>query len=352
MRMDICDLGKTEVILGMPWLAAHNPEINWETGEVKMTRCPPLCGRKRKGKEKVRMTATEKEEKIVCWAIDDKEDWGREEEIEEDHRKIKEMVSKKFLKWRKVFGKVESERMLTRKIWDHAIDLKETFKLRKGKIDPLSKNEREEVQNFVEDQLRKGYIRPSKSPQMSPVFFIGKKDGSKRIVMDYQSLNSQTVKNNYPLPLITELIDNMGNKKVFTKMDLRWGFNNIRIKEEDEWKGVFTTYIGSFEPTVMFFGITNLPATFQTMMNEILRDLINEGKVAAFVDDVLVETKTEEGYDEIVEEILKRLEENDLYIKLEKCVWKVKKIGFLGVVIGPNGIEMEAEKVDGVLSWP
>ena len=170
------------------------------------------------------------------------------------------------------------------------------------------------------------------------------------MVMDYRNLNDQTVKNNYLLPLITELIDNMGSKKVFTKMDLRWGFNYMRIKEEDEWKRVFTMHIGSFEPTVIFFGMTNSPATFQMIMNEILRDLINEGKVAAFVDDVLVGTETEEGHDKIVEEILRRLEENDLYVKPEKCVWKVQKIGFLGVVIGPNGIEMEKEKVDRVLS--
>jgi len=103
---------------------------------------------------------------------------------------------------------------------------------------------------------------------------------------------------------------------------------------------------------VMFFRMTNSPATFQAMMNEILRDLINKGKVAVFVDDVLVGTETKEGHDEIVEEILRRLEENDLYIKPEKCMWKARKIGFLGVVIGPDGIEMEAEKVDGVLSWP
>jgi len=96
----------------------------------------------------------------------------------------------------------------------------------------------------------------------------------------------------------------------------------------------------------------NSPATFQAMMNEILRDLINEGKVAAFVNDILVGTKTEKGHDKIVEEILRRLEENDLYIKPEKCMWKVRKIEFLGVVIGPNRIEMEKEKVDGVLSWP
>jgi len=121
--------------------------------------------------------------------VEDKEDWGREEEVEVDHKKIKEMVPQRFLKWRKVFGKVESERMSTRKIWDHAIDLKETFKPQKGRIYPLSRDKREEVQNFVNDQLRKGYIRPSKSSQTSPVFFVDKKDGSKRIVMDYRNLN-------------------------------------------------------------------------------------------------------------------------------------------------------------------
>jgi len=134
-------------------------------------------------------------------------------------------------------------------------------------------------------------------------------------------------------------------------MDLWWGFNNVRIKEGDKWKRVFMTHVGSFEPTVMFFGMTNSPAMFQAMMNEILRDMINEGKVAAFVDDVLVGTETEEGHDEIVEKVLRRLEENDLYIKPEKCAWKVRKIGFLGVVIGPSRIEIEKEKVDRVLSW-
>jgi len=103
-------------------------------------------------------------------------------------------------------------------------------------------------------------------------------------------------------------------------MDLQWGFSNVRIKEGDEWKGAFTMHIGSFEPTVMFFGMTDSPATFQVIMNEILRDMINKGKVAAFVDDVLVGTETEEGHDEIVEKVLKQLEENDLYVKPEKYV--------------------------------
>ena len=172
----------------------------------------------------------------------------------------------------------------------------------------------------MEDQLRKGYFRLTKFSQTSPVFFVDKKDRKKKMVMDYCNLNSQTVKNNYPLPLITELIDNMGSKKVFTKMNLRWEFNSVRIKENNKWKGAFTMHVGSFKLIVMFFGMTNLPATFQAMINEILRDLINEKKVVVFVNDVLVETEIEEGHNEIVKKILKRLEENDLYIKSEKYV--------------------------------
>ena len=108
----------------------------------------------------------------------------------------------------------------------------------------------------------------------------------------------------------------------------------MRIKEGNEWKVVFTTYVGSFEPVVMFFEITNSLATFQAMINEILWDLINKGKVAAFVDNILVGTETEKGYDEIVEKVLKRLEENNLYVKPEKCAWKIKKVLFLGVIMG------------------
>jgi len=176
------------------------------------------------------------------------------------------------------------------------------------------REEREEMREFIQEQLRKGYIRLSKSPQMVPVFFVGKKDGKKQMVQDYRYLNEWTVKNNYPLPLISDILENIGTKKVFTKMDLRWGYNNVMIKEEDEWKAVFTMPEGLFEPTVMFFRLTNSPAMFQAMMNELLRDLINTGKVAVFIDDVIVGTETEEGHDELVAEVIRRLEENNLYV--------------------------------------
>ena len=180
---------------------------------------------------------------------------------------------------------------------------------------------------------------------------MGKKDGKKRMVQDYRYLNEWTVKNNYPLPLISDVLENIGTKKVFIKMDLRWGYNNVRIKEGDEWKAAFTIPEGSFEPTIMFFGLTNSPATFQTMMNELLRDLVNTEKVAVFINDVIIATESEKGHNELVAEVVKRLEENDLYVKPEKCKWKVREVEFLEVVIGPEGIKMEEVKVKGILEW-
>ena len=168
VRMDICNLGKTEVILGMPWLVAYNPEIDWEKGEIKMTRCPPIC---RKGKQKNKKRKVKKIEK------------------NENKETLKNLVPKRFWKWRKVFGKKKSERMPVQKAWDHAIELKEGFMPKKEKVYSLLREEREKVQAFVEDQLRKGYIRPSKSPQTSPVHFVAKKDSKRRIVQDYRHIN-------------------------------------------------------------------------------------------------------------------------------------------------------------------
>ena len=225
------------------------------------------------------------------------------------------------------------------------IDVKKRFVPKKGKIYPLSREEREEVRKFVKEQLQKGYIRPSKTLQTVLVFFVGKKDGKKWMVQDYKYLNKWTIKNNYLPSLISDVLENIGTKKMFTKIDLRWGYNNVRIKKGDEWKAAFTILEGSFEPTVMFFGLTNSLATFQAMMNELLRDLINTGKVAMFINDIIVGIETEEEHDELVAEVIRRLEENNLYVKLEKCKWKVEKVGYystrvwtdfgLGLGLGP-----------------
>ena len=377
-EIDVIRGQKWTVILEMLWLACHNPEIDWKTGDVKMMRCPEECGKQwrpkqgklgwqkqkeEKAKEEAGKRREEKAEKQkkrklkrekimeVKRIAEEWEIWDKEEEAAKSEAEAKKLAPEQFHRWIKVFSKKQLERMPTRKIWDHTIDMKEGFVLKKGKVYSLSREEREEVHEFIQEQLKKGYIRSSKLPQMAPVFFIGKKDGKKRMVQDYRYLNEWTIKNNYPLPLISDIVENIGTKKVFTKMDLRWGYNNVWIKEGDEWKAAFMTPEGSFKPTVIFFGLTNSPATFQAMMNELLRDLINTGKVAAFIDNVIVGTEMEEWHDEIVVEIIKMLEKNDLYVKLEKCKWKVREVRFLGVVIGLEGIKMEEEKVKGVLDW-
>jgi len=148
--------------------------------------------------------------------------------------------------------------------------VKEGFVPRKGKVYLLSREEREKIKEFIREQLHKRYIQLSKSPQMALVFFVGKKDGKKRMVQDYRYLNEWMIKNNYSLSLISDILENIGTKRVFMKMDLRWRYNNVRIKEEDEWKTAFTILEGFFEPMVMFFRLTNLLATFQVMMNELL----------------------------------------------------------------------------------
>ena len=135
-------------------------------------------------------------------------------------------------------------------------------------------------------------------------------------------------------------------------MDLQQEYNNVRIKERDKWKAVFSTPEGAFEPMVMFFGLTNSPVMFQAMMNDLLRDIIEKGEVVAFIDDVMIATETEKGYDKIVKDILRRMEENDLFMKPEKYVQKVREVGFLEVIIGLDDIRMEKEKVQRVVDWP
>src|SRR3954451_8819303 len=134
----------------------------------------------------------------------------------------------------------------------------------------------------------------------SPFFFVKKKDGKLRPVQDYRKLNEMTIKNRYPLPLIQELVDKLKGAKYFTKLDIRWGYNNVRIKEGDEWKAAFRTNRGLFEPLVMFFGLTNSPATFQTMMNDLFRELIDQGVVIVYMDDILIHTTTLEEHRKVV----------------------------------------------------
>jgi len=157
-----------------------------------------------------------------------------------------------------------------------------------------------------------------------------------------------TVKNKYPLPLISELMSQLCGARYFTKLDVRWDFNNVRIKPGDEWKAAFRTNRGLFKPLVMFFGMTNSPATFQTMMNDIFQNLIAEGIVVVYLDDILIFTKTEEEHVQAVQWVLQVLKENKLFLQLEKCEFYKQWIEYLGLVISENKVSMDPVKVAGV----
>jgi hypothetical protein len=176
-----------------------------------------------------------------------------------------------------VFSKTAFDSLPERRKWDHAIELERKPSPGFRKVYPMTLTERTEMDAFLEEALATGRIRQSKSPLRAPVFFIKKKDRKLCFVQDYRALNVITRKNWYPLPLIDDLIHQLKDARYFTKLDVCWGYNNVRIREGDEWKATFCTNMGLFEPLVMYFGLTNSPATFQTMMNEIFQDLITEG---------------------------------------------------------------------------
>jgi RNase H-like domain found in reverse transcriptase/Reverse transcriptase (RNA-dependent DNA polymerase)/Integrase zinc binding domain/Chromo (CHRromatin Organisation MOdifier) domain len=217
---------------------------------------------------------------------------------------------------------------------------------------PLSPDEQKQLDKFLDEHLTSGHIRPSKSPMASPFFFIKKKDGSLRPVQDYRKLNDITVKNRYPLPLISELVNQLRGARYFTKLDICWGYNNVQIKEGDEWKAAFHTNRGLFKPLVMFFGLTNSPATFQTMMNDIFHDLISEGVVCVYLDDILIFTHTIEEHRRVTRIILDRLRQHKLFLRHDKCEFERTMIKYLGLIISDGHIEMDPVKVAGVTEWP
>lgn len=161
-----------------------------------------------------------------------------------------------------------------------------------------------------------------------------------------------TIKNRYPLLLIPELIDKLKDAKYFTKLDIRWGYNNVRIKDGNEWKAAFRTNQGLFKPLVMFFGLTNSPATFQTMMNHLLRELVLEGVVVVYLDDIMIFTKTLEEHQKVVKRVLAILCDNQLFLKPKKCEFHSMETEYLGLIVSEGKVQMDPVKVQGVADWP
>jgi hypothetical protein len=216
---------------------------------------------------------------------------------------------------------------------------------------PLNETELQALWDYLKEMLELGNIRPSKSPAAAPIIFVPKAHGQGlRLCVDYQGLNKVTIANQYPLPIMSELQDRVRGAKIFTKIDLKNGYNLIQIKPRDEWKTAFKTRYGLYEYTVMPFGLSNAPATFQNMMNYIFRDLLDLGLIV-YLDDILIYAETEEEHDRIVTEVLKRLAANGLAISQDKCFWSTTRVDFLGYVISKDGIEIAQDKVQYIRDW-
>ncbi|XP_028763323.1 uncharacterized protein LOC114721630 [Neltuma alba] len=214
----------------------------------------------------------------------------------------------------------------------------------------MSPSELAELKKQIEDLLEKGFIRPSVSPWGSPVLFVKKKDGSLRLCIDYRQLNKVTIKNKYPLPRIDDLLDQLVGSSVFSKIDLRSGYHQLRVRSEDIPKTAFRTRYGHYEFLVMPFGLTNAPAVFMDYMNRIFRPYLDQF-VVVFIDDILIYSKSEEEHRKHLRIVLQILRENKLYAKLSKCEFWLKEVKFLGHVVSAKGVAVDPSKVEAVLKW-
>ncbi|KAI2657358.1 Transposon Ty3-I Gag-Pol polyprotein [Labeo rohita] len=204
---------------------------------------------------------------------------------------------------------------------------------------------------YIKEELAKGFIRPSTSPASAGFFFVKKKDGGLRPCIDYCGLNEITVKFHYPLPLVPAALEQLCSARFFTKLDLRNAYSLIRIWEGDEWKTAFSTTTGHYEYSIMPFGLVNSPCVFQTFVNDIFRDILNQW-VIIYIDDILIFSDTRDLHVQHVRAVLQRLIDNQLNIKFEKCEFHQTVTSFLGYIISAEGVAMDERKVNAVLRWP
>jgi hypothetical protein len=201
----------------------------------------------------------------------------------------------------------------------------------------MSSEELDELKKQLKKLLEQGFVRPSASPWGSPVLFMEKKDGTKRMCIDYRTLNSMTIKNKYPLPRIEDLLDRLKKAKFFSKIDLRSGYHQMKIREQDIPKMAFTTQYGLYEFVVVSFGLTNAPSYFVNLMNKVFMEELDRF-VVVFIDDILIYSETAEEHEEHLRIVLKRLRQQKLYAKFSKCKFLMEKVAFLGHVLSAEGI--------------
>jgi hypothetical protein len=332
--------------LPIAWARKHNPDINWELNTIswRSTYCKQNC-----------LPAAIKFELISSYQLMEEEDvvyqlaasvWH-----DEDGGDIAERIPLRYREWADVFSQEKIQELPPHSRNDLKINLLPGTAPPFGPLYPCSAPELKALREYLDKELSLGKISRSNSPAAAPILFIPKKDGTWRICVDYRGLNKVTVKDKYPLPIMSELRDRLFKAKIFTKIDLKNGFNLIRIAEGHEWKTAFRTRYGLYQYNVMPFGLCNAPSAFQAMINDVLKELLDEG-VVVYIDDILIYSETEEEHEMLVEKVLQKLREAKLCASISKTSFHVREVEYLGYHISEKGVSMSEDKVEAVQEWP
>ncbi|KAF8749329.1 hypothetical protein RHS01_10135 [Rhizoctonia solani] len=272
---------------------------------------------------------------------------AKEEEADQDPLNG---VPPKYHQYAKVFGEEEFNKLPPYRHYNIGIKLTEEGSLNLP-LYSMTDAKSATLKDWLRDVLKAGKIHPSKLSISSLVMFVPKKDGSHQLVVDYCHLNNQTKKNVYPLPCPDNLMAQLCGAKVFTRLDLQWGYNNIQIKEGNKWKTMFQTKYGLYESLVMTFGLTNTPAAFQHFMNKLFKDLLNVC-IIIYLDDILIYSKDDVTHTQHVHEVLKQLMENQLFCKASKCTFHITSMKYLGIIVSGKGFSLDQLKIQAVKDWP
>jgi len=384
----VTSLKHHSIILGIDWLHTHNPAINWR--QRKISFADPFCNKNCRSSYSVSslsayldLLVASLDHETLEPTIDDYYAYQLLADFCDDYRPIlpasstipdlacfslsaavalhelsKEepppspVLPEVYADFAPLFADKEPGVLPPHRPYDHIIPLEPNAKIPFGPLYNLSQKELEELREYIDDNLKKGFIRRSESPAGAPVLFVPKKDSKKlRLCVDYRALNKITVKNRCPLPLISETLDRLSTARIFTKLDLKGAYNLIRVAEGEEWKTAFRTRYGHFEYLVMPFGLTNAPATFQAYLNDVLRECLDT-VVVIYLDDILIYSADPKDHVVHVRRVLQLLSNAQLQVNLEKCQFSVTKVEFLGYIISPEGISMDPAKVKAIISWP
>jgi len=348
----VVDLPSYCAILGVDWLATHNPNIDFssKTLQFKSNHCIKNCRViPNTFVTFVSPAYTVNETPKECSHEKTNEISNKKQE-EKDDKPIY-LLPTKLMKFKDVFDEISANKLPPHRIYDCEINLKPDSTLYYGPIYPLTEKESDALKKYIDEMLAKGFIRKSKSPAGAPIFFVLKKNGELRLVVDYRRLNEITYRDSFPLPLINYMLEQLRKGKIFSKIDLRSAFNLVRIKEGHEYKTAFTCKYGHFEYLVMPFGLKNAPAVFQHFINDVFEDIIGQF-VFCYIDDIIIFSPDLDSHYEHLAEVLGRLRKAGLYAKLEKCEFCVPFLDFLGHRISADGILMDPKKVSAILEWP